>query len=154
MRAIARRCRVALFAPRLLTICHKKNRRMARDDGKRVVIAFLPSASRAESSVAFVLCLPKTLSGMTRGWAYRNEAADGHASLTKKQPVARAPLAEIGFIPRARGGCRGVDGKVGAVVAFDRRTCRSFPAFGVPPPPRLVGPSRLSGLFVADCWPF
>ena len=24
------------------------------------------------------LCLPKTSSGMTRGWAYGNEAADGH----------------------------------------------------------------------------
>jgi hypothetical protein len=24
------------------------------------------------------LCLPKTLSGMTRGWAYDSEAADGH----------------------------------------------------------------------------
>src|ERR1700680_1535335 len=28
------------------------------------------------------LCLPKTLSGMTRGWAYGNEAADGHISDT------------------------------------------------------------------------
>src|SRR5258708_5394708 len=26
------------------------------------------------------LCLPKTLSGMTRGWAYGNEAADGRVS--------------------------------------------------------------------------
>jgi hypothetical protein len=27
-----------------------------------------------------MLCLPKTLSGMTRGWAYGNEAADGRIS--------------------------------------------------------------------------
>src|ERR1700736_1198022 len=29
---------------------------------------------------ADTVCLPKTLSGMTRGWAYGNEAADGRIS--------------------------------------------------------------------------
>ena len=34
----------------------------------------------SSSRVVQELCLPKTLSGMTRGWAYGNEAADGRVS--------------------------------------------------------------------------
>jgi hypothetical protein len=36
------------------------------------------------------LCLPKTLSGMTRGWAYDSEAADGRVfdSVAARYPVA------------------------------------------------------------------
>ena len=44
-------------------------------------LAFLaPEMVQRKSWQAVNLCLPKPLSGMTRGWAYGNEATDGRVS--------------------------------------------------------------------------
>jgi hypothetical protein len=47
-------------------------------DGSNAPIQTFRSISPHATTAA--LCLPKTLSGMARGWAYGNEAADGGVS--------------------------------------------------------------------------